>query len=339
MPIYSAAQMTDPFEMMDNESNVPEAFEHPTLDMPHVVLYSEKPSPEQVLEMHDREAPAALEMHDQEESTPEMHEGIEPGSIEITVDDLPGVQKLDDELEKSLEVHDDTVSSNETMRAADVADSKDKDAKKSKKDPKWDWESRGAHGFVAWIKERIDDVPQHSGYDTSGIERAISYMEKLDNEISKAMRLDLDAQLDANKIEEVRAKLDDGIERLHDRLEKVRAGKGKNKRKKKADQDSGLVKEAQKATSIAGIVITVPLIISRIARVCINGTVSAGRDTEDLYKRQCEYYSLDRREKAELQQLLADMGFPIRQDRGVPMDEDFDPASEDGADWMQNFQA
>lgn len=327
MPLYSAAQMTDPFEVVDDISHaISLGPDQPVAEMPQVVLYSEKPSPEQVLEMHDQEIPVEHA----------AHAGEDPGIIEITVSDLPGVEGLDPDLEKSLEVHDDTVSSNETMRA-DMAESKD--AKRPKRDPKWDWESRGAHGFIAWIKERIQDVPKHSGYDTSGIERAMSYMEKLDSEISKAMRLDLDAQLDANKIEEVRASIDEGIERLHDRLEKVRATKGKNKRKKKADGDTGLVKEAQKATNIAGIVITVPLIISRIARVIVNGMVSAGHDAEDLYKRQCDFYNLDRREKAELQQLLADMGVPIRQDRGADPDKDYDPTSADNYDWMAQWQA
>lgn len=330
MPLYSAAQMIDPFEILDDGSSTPVG--HSVSETPQVVLYTEKPSPEQVLEMHDQEPDMVpFEVHD-------MHGGEDQGAIEIIVEDLPGVEALNPDLEKSLEVHDDTVSSNETMRA-DVSESKDKENKKSKRDPKWDWESRGSHGFIAWIKERIQDVPKHSGYDTSGIERAMAYMEKLDNEISKAMRLDLDSQLDANKIEEVRAKIDEGIERLHERLELVRATKGKNKRKKKADKETPLVKEAQKATNIAGIVITVPLIISRSARVCANGMISGGHDLEDLYVKQCKLYNFDKRERAELQQLLADMGLPIFQDRGADLDEDFDYTSADNSDFMANWQS
>jgi hypothetical protein len=326
MPLYSAADMENPFEILDDGSNPG----IPVLEMPQVVLYSERPSPEQVLEMHDQELPAMHEVH-----------GEEPDNVSIIVEDLPGVDDLNPDLEKTLEVNDDTVSSNETMRAdVDLA----KDNKKSKKDPKWDWTSRGPQGFVAWIKERIENVPKHSGYDTSGIERAISYMEKLDNEISRAMREDLDEQLDANKIEEVRAQIDDGIARLHDRFEKVRAVKGKNKRKKKkADEGTtSLVKEAQKATNIAGIVITVPLIISRIARVIVNGMISSGKDAEAMYKRQCEYYNLDRREKAELQQLLSDMGVPLPgyYDRAAPENEDYDPtSSSDDHELMPQWQS
>lgn len=290
-----------------------------------VVMYSEKPSPDVVLEMHDPDMLSKLD---------EIHE---PEEIQIVVDDLPGVEALDPELEQVLEVNDnDTVESNQSQKAIDTSSGS---SKKSKVDPKWDWESKGAQGFVAWIKERIDGIPGHSGYDTAGIERAISYMEKLDGEISRAMRLDLDGELDANKIEEVRSKIDDGIERLHERLEKVKAKKGKgSKRKKKSDLDLLFVKKAQKAPNMMGVVITVPLLISRIVRSCINGMISAGHDIEWAFQKQVDYYKLTVREKAECMQLFADMGMPIRQDRGLPLDEDVDMTSSDNIDWAANYQ-
>lgn len=290
-------------------------------DMPDVipvVMYTEKPSPEVVMEMHD---PGTFS--DVQEEIPEI---VEPVDIQIVVDELPGAAALDPELEKKLEVKDED----------DVADQAQADSKKSKKDPKWDWEAKGAQGFIHWVKERIDDVPKHSGYDSAGIERAISYLEKLDGEISRAMRLDLDGQLDANKIEEVRAEIDNGIERLYARLDKIKSKKGK--RKKKAESETGLVKEAQKATNISGIVITVPLLISRIARVCINGMVSGGHDIEQMASDQIKKYDLDTREKAELFQLLADMGYPLRQDRGfIPDEDDFDQVSPDLYDFNSNY--
>ena len=184
---------------------------------------------------------------------------------------------------------------------ADLPDSQsvdENDAKKSKKDEKWDWESHGPNGFISWIKKRIDDVPKHSGYDSAGLERAVSYLERLDNEISRAMRLDLDGELDANKIETVRSKIDDGLSRLNDRLDKVKK-QSKNRRKKKTSSaeidlsDSVIIKEAQKITGVQGVYVTVPLLISRIARVCINGMVSAGHDIEDIYQSQVKKYALN----------------------------------------------
>ena len=190
---------------------------------------------------------------------------------------------------------------------------------------------------MAWVKERIDSVPKHSGRDKAGCLRAIGYLEKLSNEISKAMRSDLEAKLDADQIESLLVEVDNGIERLHERIEKISP---KKSRKKKADfETTGIVKEAQKIPGINGIVITVPLLISRIARVCINSMVSAGHDLNDTYAQQCEKYKLNERERAEVQQLLLDMGFPCVSNRGLIADKD-DFVLENGQfDYASSYQA
>lgn len=281
-------------------------------------------SPLEVVDMgHDH--------HDAHTSGQESLENIEigdPQDVEIIVDELPGAPPgtIDPEPEPVLEVE-------ETQQAADPESSK------PKKNEKWDWESKGATGFVAWVKERCADVPKHSGFDSAGLERACAYLERLDNEISKAMRLDLDGELDANKVEEVRAKIDDGIARLQARLDKVKKTKKSNRKKKSEfDSDGALVKEAQKITGVGGVFITADLLISGIARVCINGTVSAGHDIEDLFERQVEKFSLNKREQAQVMWLLADMGYPIRRDRGFMPDEDVDPTSSDNMDWAANYK-
>jgi hypothetical protein len=250
----------------------------------------------------------------------------EPVEVELVVEELPGAPDGTHDPEPVLEVEEDPKESKED----------DNDAKKSKKPEKWDWAAKGAAGFVAWVKERLEGVPKHSGYDSAGLERAVSYLEKLDNEISKAMRMDLDGELDANKVEEVRSQIDSGISRLHDRLDKVK--KSKKTKRKKAEIDPALVKEAQKITGVQGVFVTVPLLISRIARVCINGMVSAGHDIEDMYARQVKKYKLSEREQAEVMQLLSDMGYPMRQDRGYLPDEDIDVASSDNFDWAANYK-
>lgn len=253
---------------------------------------------------------------------------LEPISIEIVVEDIPGAgNNL-----PPIVVEDEAEESDSDKKGKD-----ENDARTSKKNDKWDWASKGAEGFVSWIKERIDTVPRHSGMDTAGLERAVSYLEKLDSEISKAMRLDLEGDLDANKIEEVRSKIDDGISRLNERLDKVK--ETKRPKKKKADEEhSGLVKEAQKITGVQGVYVTVPLLISRIARVCINGMVSAGHDIEDMYDRQVKMFKLNNREQAEVMQLLADMGYPMRQDRGFMPEDALEVSDSDGMDWASNYK-
>src|SRR5574339_252147 len=126
------------------------------------------------------EAPPALDMAPMEVS--------EPAEIEIVIEELPGAPAGTHDPEPILEVSEDD-------KEKDKGALDENDAKKSKKNEKWDWEAHGPTGFVAWIKARIDDVPKHSDYDSAGLERAVSYLERLDNEISRAMRLDLDGEL------------------------------------------------------------------------------------------------------------------------------------------------
>jgi hypothetical protein len=329
MSLTSTAQMieeivvTDMSDAHDHDHEHKKEDEHvEVLEAPieHVVFYAEEPPQELVEQMHD---PI---LHGFNGDGSEMLSTTEPGEVIIDIADLPGVEALDPALEDLLEV-------------SDEPGPDENDAKKSKKPEKWDWEAHGAEGFLAWVKTRISEVPAHSGYDTAGIERAISYLDRLDNEISKAMRLDLDGELDANKIEDLRKKIEDGVDRLNARHDKVnRKSKGKKKKKSTAEGQADLIKQAG-TTRIDGIVITVPLLISRIARVCVNGNISAGHDIEDLFVRQAEHYKLDLREKAELMQLLADMGYPLRQDRGFDADEDVDMASSDNFDWAANYNA
>jgi len=201
----------------------------------------------------------------------------------------------------------------------------------------WSWEP---NNFLTWLQGMFDGVPQHSGYDTTGLEKAISYFEVLDKEITKAMRTDFKNEIDSAKAEKAREQIENGLERLVERLEKVNSDKYKRKGKKSKAwyQENGFTKEAQKATNITGITITVPLLISRIARVCINSVVSGGHDLEDMYKRQVEEYSLDKREQAEVNQLLADMGYPIHQDRGYPPGEPVEIWRNDNYDWSAQYR-
>jgi hypothetical protein len=201
----------------------------------------------------------------------------------------------------------------------------------------WKWEHSS---FLPWLSKMFANIHPHSGRNTTGLERAIAYLEALDREITKAMRTDLKNEIDDEMSEYARDQIENGLERLFDRLESVKSGKYKRYQKKKSKawaEEAGMVKEAQKATNITGITITVPLLISRIARVCINGMVSAGHDIEDMFKRQVEEYSLDKREQAELSQLLADMGYAMRQDRGYPVGTPVDTWRSDNYDWNANY--
>jgi hypothetical protein len=225
-------------------------------------------------------------------------------------------------------------------------DSEEKDSKESskensnKKEDKWDWKSKGFGQFTLWVKDRFESVPSHSGYSEAGIERAQAYLEKLYSEISKAMRTDIDGELDSDSIVKMHEMIEEGIEKLQDRLGKIKDSK-KSKRKKKSEEESSqLVKEAQKIFGIQnGVVITVPLFISALARTLVNGMVSSGKDIEHSYAELVKKYKLSDREKIELIQLLQDMGLPMIKDRAILPEEGFSPESTDNFDYAANYKA
>src|SRR5579859_31448 len=116
MPFTELAQS---FEVLDHEgigSLLPthERREHAS---PQVVLYTEMPTKEDVLQVH--QPTEELEFAFQE------NEPKNDGEIEVVLGDLPGVDVLDEDKEKALNVADgETVSSNETLRVDDQADAK-----------------------------------------------------------------------------------------------------------------------------------------------------------------------------------------------------------------------
>lgn len=200
----------------------------------------------------------------------------------------------------------------------------------------WKWT---VPSFLSWLQNKMTNVPKHSGRDTAGLERAVAYLEAIDREISKAVRMDLNNEIAIDAVEKARDELHKGIERLQERLDKVKSSKYPGKKKKKADDESdSLVKEA-KATHVGGIVVTVPLLISSLARSCINGMVSAGHDIEDIFRKVSKEYDLSKREQLELIQLLSDMNYTVRRDLGMPLDQPIDTTSTDNVNWAANYPA
>lgn len=206
----------------------------------------------------------------------------------------------------------------------------------------WDWGGK-ASNFLPWLSKMMQGIPAHSGRDTAGLERAIAYLETLDREISRAVRTDLNNEIAIESVEKARDEIQRGLERLEDRLDKVKSSKYPKKNKKKTkrgeEENEILVKEAQKSPGVGGIVVSVPLLISGLARVCINGTISAGHDIEDMLLKVSKKFDLTSREQFELVQLITDMNYPVRRDRGFLLDEEIDTKSSDNFDWAANYSA
>lgn len=261
-------------------------------------------------------------------------EVAEPGVVEIVVEDLPGAPSGTKDPELDLE----------------VVEEKQEDENEAKGGGK----PKNTQEFKAWAKQKLDNVPKHRGYDSAGLERAVSYLEKVLKDISKLMREDLDGALDADVIEDTCKKIEDGIDRLQERHHKVEQTK-KSKRKKKAEEaldnvlitvgedtlpgeEAGLVKEAQKILGVSGVMVVAPLFISKMARVLINGMVSGGHDIEWAFDKLATKFKLSEREQLELVELLECMGYATRRDRGLKLDEDFDQSSSDNFDFGANYR-
>lgn len=199
------------------------------------------------------------------------------------------------------------------------------------------WDFGELHNLLPWISKMMQNVPKHSGVDVPGLDRTIAYFKHLKQKSRNAVQTDINSVLDINAVSTAYKEIENAIDRLEERREKIES-RSKKKRKRADDDQDGLVKTAA-TPKINGITVTVPLLISSLARTLINSTVSAGKDMERSFVSLADEYNLSKREKLELMQLLYDMNFPIRRDLGAPLDKEIDTTSVDNFNWMPNYHA
>ena len=233
-----------------------------------------------------------------------------------------------------------------------------------------DWANDGDHSqFVQYLKDKMSKVPRHNGDKIPGCERACAYLKSLDNEISKAMRSDLDGKIDENEVDALRKQISDGVERLEKQIKKLRSSlkKGGEIEVKlvatgqcekceavtplwhdiandrmvclhcdaTATGDNGELKK-EAGTPILNVYMSG--FESAIVRTIVNSSVSAGNNIEETYQLLKNKYNFTPREELTIQQLVADYGFPVFKDRGR-LNEESDPAAGDGVDWASNYHA
>lgn len=237
--------------------------------------------------LDEPESEVILYKHPNEEDMVEVEQELEP-AFKFELPPLPGFELVVEEDREPIV--------------------EEKKEEKSKPKDMWD---RNGRNVLEWAQERCNSFPPSNG-KSGGIEREIACYKKLRNEMSKAISEDLYGTINADQFEVAVERIDERIEKLEDILEKL-TGKGK---KKKAGEEDGLVKEGRSAY-VGGMVVVVPLLISRIARGMINSTVSSGHDIYADYQKQIKKYDLSLREQAELLQHLEDCGYPMRSDRLV----------------------
>jgi hypothetical protein len=174
-----------------------------------------------------------------------------------------------------------------------------------------DWENhRDPKHFMVYItKQYPQGIPKHDGTSTLGCERAILFLNKLNKEISEALRADKDDLLDIPQLENIRVNLVRDVTTLTNHANGL-------KRKLKEAKDSEEV-AMLKTASTPNIQLVVTPFERAIAGIITNAVVSAGKPFEDVYEFLKKKYSLDEREELSIFQLLKDMGHPIFKDRGT----------------------
>lgn len=187
----------------------------------------------------------------------------------------------------------------------------DEDPDDKEEDKETDWENdRDPNHFMVYItKQYPSGIPKHDGTSTLGCERAILFLNKLNKEISEALRADSDDVLDIPKLEDIRVNLVKDTVTLQNHVKDL------NKKRKRAEVDSE--ESIVKTASTPKIQLIMTPFERAISGIITNAVVSSGKPFEDVYEFLKKKYSLDEREELAIMQILKDMGHPIFKDRGT----------------------
>src|ERR1019366_360355 len=231
MALYKSAQF---YDINDNQVSIDEI-----ADDGDVVLYDEKPSEDEVLEMHSPEETHHVGGHSGEAVELVFKLPALPGSLVPT-------EAIDDGTD--VEVDGDEKEEEETKAKKDKNDA---DEEVDETDPWTSWKKKGPKHFINWSKDMLNFVPKHNG-ETAGLHRADAFLEKFQKEMQSVIRNDLMGDLDIAEFEHVRSEVEAGSQRLKEPI-KVRELKAKPKPKQKSFNEyhySHFVKEGQRAARI-----------------------------------------------------------------------------------------
>lgn len=204
-------------------------------------------------------------------------------------------------------------------------------------EPEKNWaDDRDVSKFMEYIVASYPDgIPRHDGYSMTGCERAYNYLNRLNKEISEAIRMDNDDNLEPEVLEDVRVKIMRDMIMLKDRLSQLRK-EVKDKNKKASEEPDDLVKEA----TTPKIQLVATPFERAIAGIIINSVISAGHPFEDVYEFLKDKYDLSERDELSILQLVMDSGHHIFKDRGmIGEDKGKDGDKPKGLDFLKNYFA
>jgi len=291
-----------------------------------------------------------------------------PGEVTTTVEDAfesfiegpdsfgeiaKDMQKLDDVYTEFVEDHGDekiSIIPGSEAKESDFEDNEEED------EDEGDYVNDGnLKRFLEYVKDMYPaKIPKHDGKSTLGCERAKSWLERLDREISTAIRKDHDGFLDISALEEIRTSIMADTAKLAKHINLLK-NKFKDSSKKKASVDSNgiptwtspsgieieygsLKKEAATPNKMF---IAVSPFERAISGIMINAHVSAGHSIEEVYEFLAKKYDITPREELAIMQICMDSGFHIFKDRGT-FSGGKDSESKDGksgVDFIKNYFA
>ena len=180
--------------------------------------------------------------------------------------------------------------------------------------------------FMEYINGQYPSgIPAHDGRTTVGCERAISYLERLNSDISRAIKDDVDGVLDLMELESVRTnimhdviKLKQHLGNLKKKLKEVNAGNSEIPLWKNTQGELVDPLKIEKSASVPNnMVIAITPFERAITGMMINSHVSAGRPMADTFEALKKKYDISDREELSIMQICMDNGFPIFKDRGT----------------------
>lgn len=195
--------------------------------------------------------------------------------------------------------------------------------------------------FMNYVRDMYPGkIPEHDGQSTVGCERAITFLDKLNSEISRAIREDSENVLSINELEEVRVKIMRDVLILKDHLNNLKKKIKENAKTASTvsliSLNSGLIKEA---TTPRNVMIAVSPFERAIVGIMINAHVSAGHSLDKVFDFLCEKYDLSEREQLSVMQVCMDSGFHIFKDRGTLNSKPGKEGDDDGVDFVRNYFA
>jgi len=183
---------------------------------PHVLMFDQEQGP-----LEEEEDEQVLLVEEEEEEEEEADKGESDDSD-------------DEDNEVSQEAFDGLILGDDKLPGAKVIFV----TKKEEPERATTWEDDEDHSkFIPYMIRALHSIPPHSGQTTVGCEKAITYLRKLDKEISRAIQSDAKNLIDETSAEKMRDTIHDYITRLDEALDAL-VGK-KRKKKKKASLSIG----------------------------------------------------------------------------------------------------